>query len=324
MNKILVIVVLILIPVTIVTNKEKTDSVLYANTLESTKLEISSPIFEEPIEEETIEEESTQVLISNQKDKSSPYYIDLEEYVVGVVAGEMPASFHMEALKAQAVASRTFAMYKMKNVPNYVLSTTINDQVYLTIEQMKSKWGSDFEYYYGRIKEAVEQTKGKILTYQGSIIISYYFAISNGYTDDASVVFKENRDYLESVESSWDKNYQSFSSSRVISKDAFCSKLNISCDSISINNIIRADNHYVREITINGKTFTGVEVFNKLSLKSTDFEIKVNGNEVNILTYGFGHGVGMSQYGAHGMAKDGYSYQDILTHYYKNTEISSI
>lgn len=324
MNKILVIVVLILIPVTIVTNRvktEKTETVLYGETLESTKLEISAPNVSEQVESP---DKITQVLISNQKDKSNPYYIDLEEYVIGVVAGEMPASFNMEALKAQAVASRTFAMYKMENVPNYVLSTTINDQVYLTEEQMKSKWGSDYEYYYNRVKEAVMETAGEVLTYQDSIIISYYFAISNGYTDDASVVFNENRDYLESVESSWDKNYQSYSSTRVISKDTFCTKLGVSCDTINISNIVRADNHYVREITINGKTFTGLEVFNKLSLKSTDFEIQVNGDNITILTYGFGHGVGMSQYGAQGMAKEGYTYQDILTYYYKNTEISHI
>lgn len=319
MNKLLLLVVIVLIPVTIVSDKEKTEAVIYGETLESTKLEISMPSYED-----NLNEVETQVLVSNEKDKSDPYYIDLEEYVIGVVAGEMPASFNMEALKAQAVASRTFALYKMENVPNYVLSTTINDQVYLTMDQMKSKWGSDFLYYYDRVKQAVQETKGEIITYQGSIIISYYFAISNGYTDDALAVFNEDRDYLQSVESSWDKNYSAYSSIRNISKDDFCTNLGISCDTITIDNIVRADNHYVREITINNTTFTGNEFFSKLALKSMDFEVQINGDNVTIQTYGFGHGVGMSQYGAQGMAQEGYNYKDILTYYYKNTEISHI
>lgn len=320
MNKILLLVVIILIPVTLVTNKEETDTVMYGATLENITLDI--PIADNTEVNENVK--NYQVLISSNKDKSNPYYIDLEEYIVGVVAGEMPASFQMEALKAQAIASRTFAMYKMKNVDNYVLSTTINDQVYLTVDEMKSKWGSDFDYYYNRIKQAVDSTKGEVITYDDNLIISYYFAISNGYTDDARVVFNEDKDYLVSVESIWDKNYNSYSSTRTMSKNTFCSKLHISCNSISITNVIRSSNNYVREIMINGTKFTGREVFNKLSLKSTDFDISVMGNDVVIKTYGFGHGVGMSQYGAQGMASNGYNYKDILTYYYKNTEISYI
>jgi len=325
MNRILVVVVLILIPITIVTNNEDAEPVMYGSTLEKINLDI-------PIEEEKDdlsfsgldENKTTQVLVSHNRDKSDAYYLDLEEYIIGVVAGEMPASFTMEALKAQAVASRTYALYKMEHIHNYVLSTTVSDQVYLTEAQMKSKWGSDYDYYYARVREAVESTKGEVLTYQDELIISYYFAISNGYTDNASSVFNESRDYLVSVDSSWDKNYQSYSSTYTLSKTTFCTKLGISCDALTISNVKRADNHYVREITIGGKTFTGREVFNKLNLKSTDFTITINGDSIAIQTLGFGHGVGMSQYGAQGMALNGYTYSDILTHYYQNTKISKI
>ena len=107
-------------------------------------------------------------------------------------------------------------------------------------------------------------------------------------------------------------------------KSNFCSKLGISCDVINITNVSRDTNHYVRNITINGKNFSGRDVFNKLGLKSHDFEISVNGDNVIIKTLGFGHGVGMSQYGAQGMAKEGYTYDNILKHYYQNTEISNL
>ena len=282
------------------------------------------PITKEEEPQVVIEENKPQVLVSNNKDKSDPYILDLEEYIVGVVAGEMPASFNMEALKAQAIASRTYAMYKMKNLTNYVLSTTINDQVYLNMEQMKSKWGNDFDYYYNRVKSAVEATKGQVITYNDDLIIAYYFAISNGYTDNATNVFNEDRAYLVSVESSWDKNYSAYSSTRTMLKSNFCNKLAINCDNVSISNVVRDNNHYVRSLTINEKTFTGKEVFNKLALKSIDFDITFNGENVLIKTLGFGHGVGMSQYGAQGMAKAGYTYENILKHYYQNTQISNL
>lgn len=318
MNRILVLVVILLIPIAIFTTPEELALEPDDKAVENISLE--APV----LEEEKEEEDAIQVALSVNEDKSDAFVMDLEDYVIGVVAGEMPASFSMEALKAQAVASRTFALYKMDTISDYVLSTSINDQVYITIEEMKENWKDDFSYYYERVKEAVESTEGEVLMYQDSLASTYYFAISNGYTDDALTVFNEDKEYLVSVASPWDKNYQSYSSTYTLSKEEFCNKLGISCLSISISNVIRADNNYVREITINGVTFTGIDVFQKLNLKSTDFTITVNPDSVSILTYGFGHGVGMSQYGALGMANAGYTYQDILTYYYPNTEIQKL
>ena len=213
----------------------------------------------------------------------------------------------------------------MENINGYVLSTNINDQVYLTREEMQKKWGSDFDYYYNRVLEAVNSTKGEVVTYNGDIIIAYYFAISNGYTDNASTVFNEKHDYLVSVESLWDKNYQAYQSQWNLSKSSFCAKLNLSdCSSVNVGQVVRGDNNYVREITINNVKFSGLDIFQKLALKSTDFTITVQGDNVYIKTYGFGHSVGMSQYGAQGMASEGYNYQDILKHYYQNTQISNL
>mgnify|MGYP006071099633 CR=1 FL=1 len=320
MNRLLVLAVLILIPIAILTTPEEEKSVLNSDTVENISLEVPVDVSEDRKEYQ----ESIQVMLSNNSDKSEAFAMDLEDYVIGVVAGEMPASFSMEALKAQAVASRTFAMYKMSINNDYVLSTTINDQVYLTMEAMRNKWGDDFLYYYNRVKDAVLATEGEILTFDGNIASTYYFAISNGYTDDALTVFREDKDYLVSVESPWDKNYRAYSSTYTLSKTSFCSKLGITCDTINISDVVRANNHYVRSITINETTFTGLEVFNKLSLRSTDFTITVSGDNVSIETLGFGHGVGMSQFGAEGMAADGYTYQDILKYYYLDTEITKL
>ena len=315
MNRILVLVVIILIPIAIFTAPDK----ISEGGVSPEVLNISLDL---PVENE--QDEEVQVALSVNEDKSDAFVMDLEDYVVGVVAGEMPASFSMEALKAQAVASRTFAMYKMDTISDYVLSTSINDQVYITVNEMKENWGDDFAYYYERVKEAVDSTEGEVLMYQGNIASTYYFAISNGYTDDALTVFNEDKNYLVSVSSPWDKNFQSYTSTYTLSKEDFCHKLDITCDDILVSNVVRADNNYVRKITINGVTFTGIDVFQKLNLKSTDFTITINKDSVSILTYGFGHGVGMSQYGALGMANDGYTYQDILVHYYPNTEIQKL
>lgn len=319
MNRILVFVVILLVPIAIMTSNDQEDDPVVEKDPGNISLEI--PISSE---ENESKDDTYQVMLSDNSDKSDAFTMDLEDYIIGVVAGEMPASFSLEALKAQAVASRTFALYKMESNKDYVLSTTINDQVYLTQDDMKNKWGNDYEYYYNRVKEAVLDTEGEVLTYNGELASTYYFAISNGYTDDALTVFQEDRDYLVSVESPWDKDYQSYTSLYTMNKSDFCSKLEITCGDIQVSQINRADNHYVREITINGKTFTGIQVFQKLNLKSTDFTITPKGDTVEIQTLGFGHGVGMSQYGAQGMANDGYLYQDILKHYYQNTEITKL
>ena len=132
--------------------------------------------------------------------------LDLEEYVIGVVAGEMPASFEIEALKAQAVAARSYALAKIStSTTSYDLVTDITNQVYITVEEMQKKWGTDFDFYYNRIKDAVESTKNIVIKYNGKIISAYYFAMSNGSTEDVSLVFGEERDYLKSVDSAWDE-----------------------------------------------------------------------------------------------------------------------
>lgn len=246
--------------------------------------------------------------------------IELEDYIVGVVAGEMPASFNEEALKAQAIASRTYAMYKMKNSNGtYDLVTDKTNQVYITEDKMKNLWQENFDYYFEKIKKAVYDTKDLIMTYNGNVILSMYFARSNGKTEDAISVFGSNEEYLKSVESP----EESLTSEVTISKNEFCNKLNISCDAINISNVLKSSSGRINSLNINGKTFKGTEIRTLFDLKSTDFEISI-GSEIKFVTKGYGHGVGMSQYGANKLAQNGKNYEEILKHYYQNINIEKI
>ena len=245
--------------------------------------------------------------------------IYLEDYIIGVVAGEMPALFQDEALKAQAVASRTYAINMLKN--NSKLTGTIADQVYLDEQAMKEKWQDKYDEYYTKIKRLVYETKGEIVTYNNEPIKAYYFSMTNGYTESSINVFNEEYDYLNVVTSEWDSNN---SYSMKYSKLEFCNLLNINCLNIEINNIVRDESGRVKSININNILFTGLDIRKKLSLRSTDFEITIDSDFVTIITKGYGHGVGMSQYGANEMAKSGKNYKEILKYYYQNTEISNL
>lgn len=243
--------------------------------------------------------------------------ITLQNYIIGVVAAEMPASFHEEALKAQSIASRTYLINTMSTIP---VDTTTNNQVYIDESAMKDKWGTDFETYYNKISKCVKDTKREIITYNNQPIKAFYHSMSNGYTDSSINVFKEQYDYLNITES----HEQNTTRTITLSKQYFCTKLDIDCSNITISNIEKDKSNRIETITINNKTFTGINIRNLLSLRSTDFTINILEDLVEITTNGYGHGVGMSQYGANYMANNNKTYKEILFHYYQNTEISII
>ncbi len=253
--------------------------------------------------------------------------ISLEDYIVGVVSAEMPASFESEALKAQAVAARTFAMYKKNTRQNldYDLVIGVSDQAYKDNRTLLKQWGLSFFTNYLKIRDAVKETQGEVVTYNGEIINAFYFSMSNGYTENSELVFSESLPYLKSVESSWDnETLENYEVTKTISKTDFCNKLEISCENINIENIEKSDSGHINSITINGVTLKGTVVRSRLGLRSTDFDIEVGDEDITFVTRGYGHGVGMSQYGANGMAKENYTYQEILKHYYQNTEIKEL
>ena len=247
--------------------------------------------------------------------------IELEDYVIGVVAAEMPASFHTEALKAQSVIARTYAFNKLSK--GVTLTDNNSTQNYIDIDQMRNKWGADFDKYYNKIKDAVLSTEGTTLKYNDEYIDAVYFSTSNGYTEDSINVWENDIPYLKSVESYWDRDASSFFRTQTMDLNTFNSKLgtNISNgDEISI--IEKNSSSRVSKISVGGKIFSGVQFRNILGLRSADFDIGLNDNLLTITTRGYGHGVGMSQYGANGMAQNGYNYKQILSHYYSNVSIN--
>lgn len=253
--------------------------------------------------------------------------VPIEEYVIGVVAGEMPASFNSEALKAQAVASRTYALKRTENNENdYDVTDSVQNQVYITYDDMKEKWQENYDEYLSKIKEATLSTQGEVILYNNNLIDAMFFSTSNGYTENSEDVFSSDLPYLKSVESAWDRNESPvFNTTSEVSKTEFLFNLGLeTVESINITDIQKTNTGRVSKLTINGKEISSSKLKNTFNLRSTSFTINITEDKVVFNVNGYGHGVGMSQYGANGMAKEGYKYQDILKYYYQNCEIKKI
>ena len=254
--------------------------------------------------------------------------IPLEEYVVGVLAGEMPISFEIEAFKAQAVASRSYALARMEYNKNkeYDVVDSVMNQVYLDNDFLKSTWGNSYVKNINKLRQAVNETLDEYLSYDDKIVDAMFFSTSNGYTEDSGNVFDFSLSYLKSVESPWDKEVSAaFFTKKYMSLSDFYKKLNLDYNkNLNIEITKRSEAGRIMIIYVNGVKFKGTEIYNKLGLRSTDFDIELLGDEILITTKGYGHGVGMSQYGALGMAKQGYTYKEILEHYYTNTKIQKL
>ena len=252
--------------------------------------------------------------------------IPLEQYLIGVLSGEMPVSYEIEALKAQAVAARTYTLKKMETNRNnsFDVVDNTNDQVYLDDEKIKNNWGQNYETYIKKIKQAVNETSGEYLTYDGKIIKAFFFSTSSGKTENCKDVFGENLPYLVSVSSIWDENSPSYLDKRTYTKEEFYQKLNLPySDTLDIK-IERNETNSIKTITINNNIMKGTDFRYELDLKSTNIDINEENNNIEITSKGFGHGVGLSQYGAQEMALKGYKYDQILKYYYQGTEFKKI
>ena len=255
--------------------------------------------------------------------------IQLEEYVVGVVASEMPSSFELEALKAQALAARTYLVRQMLSDSNIAkksnadITDNINfHQAYKSKDELAVHWKEDYETNFTKIESAVNATKGQILTYDGDPIDPSFFSTSNGYTENSEDYWTASIPYLRSTPSPWDKKSPQYFGTQEYSSEDFKSKLGT--DLTSDISVERTSTNRVSTITINGKEFSGDEFRRALGLRSTDFTFSIVGDFIKFKTIGYGHGVGMSQYGANGMAKEGKTYKDIVTYYYQNVDISPV
>ncbi len=232
----------------------------------------------------------------------------------------MPASFNIEALKAQSVLARTYALKRI--AANQVLTDTTSTQVYKDQSQLQTLWGSSYQTYYNKIKNAVTTTKGQSLTYNGSYIEAVYHSTSNGQTEDAQTVWGNSYPYLISVDSHWDLQASSYLRETPKDFNIISSILGIPFNEItSIEVLSRTSGNRINQIKIGDVIYSGVQLRNLLGLRSADFDIVITNGIATFVTRGYGHGVGMSQYGANGMANEGYSYQQILSHYYPNTTL---
>ena len=254
--------------------------------------------------------------------------VPFEDYVVGVLAGEMPVNFELEALKAQAVAARTYVMKKMSDNKNedYDIVDTVQNQVYISDQELQDKWKDKYQERINKVKTAVLETKGEYLSYNGKVIEAFFFSTSVGKTENSEDVFKQALPYLRSVDSTWDEEVSPvFNDSKEYSLQEFYERLNLKySDKIKVEVLNTTSTGRIKNIKINNKKFTGSEVYKNLNLRSTFFEINQIGSNVVINTKGYGHGVGMSQYGALAMAKKGYKYDEILKYYYQNIQIEKI
>ena len=254
--------------------------------------------------------------------------IPLEEYIAGVLAGEMPIYFELEALKAQAVASRSYALkwIEYNKDKEYDVVDSVLNQVYLDNDYLKEAWKNNYTKNINKVRSAVNETIDEYLEYDGVVIDALFFSTSNGYTEDAKKVFNLDLPYLKSVESIWDKQTSSaFNYTTSMSLQEFYDKLELEYNKdLSFEIIEKSDTNRILKVKINGKEINARDMYEKLKLRSTDFELIQHGSNIEIKTKGYGHGVGMSQYGAQGMALEGFSYKEILSHYYRDTKINKI
>lgn len=317
-------------------NEEKTDdNIIVNNDVNETKKNVNnsqniSKSVEKSVNIEHANADNTSVNnttnssvseITVYRSNGSVINLNMTDYLIGVVSSEMPASFNLEALKAQSVLARTYAL-KTKQTEKK-LTDTVSTQSYIDIDQMKNKWGNSFNTYYNKIKNAVENTNGEYLSYNGNYIEALYHSTNNGKTESSLDVFGNYYPYLISVSSEYDKNASSYLRTISMPLDTISNKLGLSLNNDSVINILSyTDGGNIKEININENNFSGKKVRELLGLRSADFDISISDNNANITTRGYGHGVGMSQYGANGMANAGYSYKDILSHYYPGTTLT--
>ena len=262
----------------------------------------------------------------------------LDEYLYGVVSAEMPADYDIEALKAQAIVARTYTVYKImeneaKHGDAHICDNSACCQAWISKQERLEKWDEDKrEENWNKIVSAVNETKGKIITYQGKPINAFFHSNSGGVTETPVNVWGgTGYPYLQAVETAGEDGYDQYSSEVEISKDDFISKMKETYPDFEIDfekddcvKIVEyTAGNRVKTIKIGNHNLSGVEVRTIFSLKSANFEAEVSDEKVKFSVKGYGHGVGMSQTGADSLAKQGLNCEDIIKHFYVGVEIDT-
>ena len=260
--------------------------------------------------------------------------MDLEDYILGVVAGEMPASFHPEALKAQALAARTYTMLRMKQFGGSGCSKhpgaeICTDSTHCQAYRNPASLGSGLE----KLKEAVYGTAGEVIVYNNKLIDAVFHSTSGGKTENSEDIWSSRVPYLRSVESQYEEHSPKYVAQQEVSIDNFIKSIKKLDPGIVINKknikgqvkvLERSEGGRIKRIQIGDVTFDGDDVRMALGLNSANFNFTVQGNSMLFTVTGNGHGIGMSQYGADGMARNGSGYRDIVLHYYQGVDIVNI
>lgn len=269
---------------------------------------------------------------------------DFEEYMVGVLAGEMPASYESEALKAQAVAGRSYILDRMENYrkngtpPEHKGADICNDsahcKAWLSMESACEKWGENWaEKYLPKLQTAVRETRGEYMVYEGQTVKAFFYSASSGRTETAHDVWGGNDyPYLQSVESVGDTTAPDFESTVTVTKIDFVQKLQSKNNAVivseplssMIGEVTRTEGGSVAAVVLGGQLFKGTEIRTIFGLRSANFTIDAQDDDIVFHVKGYGHGVGMSQYGANYMAKQGKTYREILQHYYTGIDFSML
>ena len=261
--------------------------------------------------------------------------IPLDQYLLGVVSAEMPANFEEEALKAQAVVARTYTLYSIEKSKKHENADVCDSpsccQAWISKGDRLNKWEeSKRNENWGKIFEAVNSTKGKVIKYNGDLIDAFFHSNSGGKTEEPVNVWGgSNYPYLQSVETSGEDAYSQYSSEAILSKDDFVKKIKEKHNNLEINfnkeDAIKiteyTDTNRVKTIKVGNLNLSGVEIRSILGLKSTNFQFSIDGDSIKFEVTGYGHGVGMSQTGADSMAKQGKKYDEIIKHFYTGVEV---
>lgn len=266
--------------------------------------------------EEEIDTSDSKMIVHMTRSSGEQLELDMNAYLIGVLGSEMSPTYELEALKAQCVAARTFAASR-----NYQVDDTTNTQVYRDEPQLREAWGSNYESYYAKLKQAVLETEDEIMWYDDKPISALFYAQSCGHSANAEEYFENPIPYLVSVPSTSDELEEDHEETYVFTMEDFMQALHIDDPITSISKPERYASGYVKSVIINDQSFSGREVREALQLRSSAFTIQYDQESVELVTKGYGHGVGMSQRGANAMAKAGNDYRSILNHYYTGVEI---
>lgn len=318
------------------------------DTTTVTTIDITQTVTEPPIQS-TDDINSVQDSIGSSKDvfkvldvsTNEVMTVPARDYVIGAVCAEMPISFNEESLKAQAVVSYTYAV-RLRELQKLSASEELhgadfsNDsnsyQAYYTNDQLKNLYGSNYDEYYEKVSSAVDEVFGKVIVYSDELIVPVFHSISCGKTENAKDVWGYDVPYLVSVDSSQDTQSNQFESIKTFTPDELKARFSTTYSDIYFSEDIQSwisiqsttDVGTVTSVLVGNRCITGQDFRDTLSLRSTAFEVSYNGDTFTITTKGYGHDVGMSQYGANYLAECGKSYEEIIKTYYSNVEIVNV